>query len=561
MHSYVLQYITRNCRRLIGMAIVKQLDKRSGITYVYESVSYWDREKKQPRSKRTLIGRLDVATGEIVPTDGRGKHRAQKEVDPIVRKGPVPTARTDRLFFGATYLLDQIGEVTGLTADLKTCFPDTYKQIQSIAYYLVLEDQNPLFRFRKWAAIHRHPYGKDIPSQRSTEIFQSVTEEAKMHFFRLQGRRRMEREYWAYDSTSISSRSDTLRQVKYGKNKDDDHLPQINLALVFGEESKLPFYYRKLAGNVPDVKTIQELLRELDVLGYEKVKLVMDRGYYSAENINALFKKHLKFLCGTSSALSFAREFIREIGSKRDHYEYYNSNLELYIFTKTIAWDYEQARPYKGDVVKEERRMYLHLYFNPDRFSDDRKAFNRKLDTLKNELLSGHRMPEHEKDYKKYFEIKETPKRGVSLTVKQDAVNAAHERYGFFVLISNEVKDPVTALSLYRMRDVVEKAFWNVKERLNLKRTMTSSESSLDGKLFVGFVALIYLSYIQKKMEENGLFATYTLHELLDELDVIECFMEPGKAPIQGEGLKKHEQIYRDLDVTPLLAAGQPADA
>lgn len=543
------------------MATVKQLDKRSGITYVYESVSYWDREKKQPRSRRTLIGRLDPATGEIVPTDGRGKRRAQKETDPVVRKGPVPVAKTDRLFFGATYLLDQIGEVTGLTADLKTCFPDTYKQIQSIAYYLVLEDQNPLFRFKKWAAIHRHPYGKDIPSQRSTEIFQSVTEEAKMHFFRLQGKRRVEKEYWAYDSTSISSRSDTLRQVKYGKNKDDDHLPQINLALVFGAESRLPFYYRKLAGNVPDVKTIQELLRELDVLGYEKVKLVMDRGYYSAENINALFKKHLKFLCGTSSALSFAREFIREIGSKRDHYEYYNSNLELYVFTKTIAWDYEQERPYKGDVVKEERRMYLHLYFNPDKFSDDGKAFNRKLDTLKNELLSGHRMPEHEKDYKKYFEIKETPKRGVSLTVKQDAVDAAHERYGFFVLISNEVKDPVTALSLYRMRDVVEKAFWNVKERLNLKRTMTSSESSLDGKLFVEFVALIYLSYIQKKMEENGLFATYTLHELLDELDVIECFMEPGKAPIQGEVLKKQEQIYRDLDVTPLLAAGQPTEA
>ena len=543
------------------MAMVKQLDKRSGITYIYESASYWDREKKQPRSKRTLIGRLNPTTGEIVPTDGRGKHRAQKEDDPAVRKGPVPVARTNRLFFGATYLLDQIGEVTGLTADLKTCFPNTYKQIMSIAYYLVLEDQNPLFRFKKWAAIHRHPFGKDIPSQRSTELFQSVTEEAKMHFFRLQGKRRAEKEYWAYDSTSISSRSETLRQVKYGKNKDDDQLPQINLALVFGEESKLPFYYRKLAGNVPDVKTIQELLRELDVLGYEKIKLVMDRGYYSAENINALFKKHLKFLCGTSSALSFAKDFIREIGSRKDHYEYYNSNLELYVFTKTIAWDYEQERPYKGDVVKEERRMYLHLYFNPDKFSDDGKAFNRRLDTLKNELLSGHRVPEHEKDYRKYFEIKETPKKGISLTVKQDAVDAAHERYGFFVLISNEVKDPVTALSLYRMRDVVEKAFWNVKERLNLRRTMTSSESSLEGKLFVEFVALIYLSYIQKKMEEKGLFATYTLHELLDELDVIECFMEPGKAPIQGEILKKQEQIYRDLGVAPLLAVGRPAEA
>ena len=44
------------------------------------------------------------------------------------------------------------------------------------------------------------------------------------------------------------------------------------------------------------------------------------------------------------------------------------------------------------------------------------------------------------------------------------------------------------------------------------------------------------------------------MHELLDELDVIECFLEPGKAPIQGEVLKKQEQLYRDLGVTPLLA-------
>ena len=63
------------------MAIVKQLDKRSGITYVYESMSYWDKEKQQPRSKRKLIGRLDPATGEVVPTDGRGKRRSQQNLD------------------------------------------------------------------------------------------------------------------------------------------------------------------------------------------------------------------------------------------------------------------------------------------------------------------------------------------------------------------------------------------------------------------------------------------------------------------------------------------------
>lgn len=57
------------------MAIIKQHDPRSHITYVYESKSYWDKDKKQSRSKRTLIGRLDETTGEIVPTDGRGRKR------------------------------------------------------------------------------------------------------------------------------------------------------------------------------------------------------------------------------------------------------------------------------------------------------------------------------------------------------------------------------------------------------------------------------------------------------------------------------------------------------
>ncbi|MCI7468811.1 MAG: hypothetical protein PUG68_07955 [Lachnospiraceae bacterium] len=41
--------------------------------------------------------------------------------------------------------------------------------------------------------------------------------------------------------------------------------------------------------------------------------------------------------------------------------------------------------------------------------------------------------------------------------------------------------------------------------------------------------------------KENDLFSKYTITGLLDELDVIECFTEPGKAPIQGEVLKKQE--------------------
>ena len=52
--------------------IVYQTDKKTGVKYAYESISYWDKEKKQPRSKRKYLGRVDPETNEIIPSPRRG---------------------------------------------------------------------------------------------------------------------------------------------------------------------------------------------------------------------------------------------------------------------------------------------------------------------------------------------------------------------------------------------------------------------------------------------------------------------------------------------------------
>ncbi|GGJ98359.1 hypothetical protein GCM10007063_20840 [Lentibacillus kapialis] len=531
------------------MAIVYQTDKRSGITYAYESISYWDKDKQQSRSKRTLIGRLDSKTGEIVPTDGRG--RKKKERHAVIKRGPAPSVQTARYFYGATYLLDEIGASTGITEDLKACFPDKYRQILSIAYYLVLEDNAPLYRFEKWSQLHKHPYGQNITSQRSSDLFASITEGAKYKFFQLQGKRRTEKEFWAYDITTISSQSELLRQVQYGWNKENDPLPQLNLALVFGETSNLPFYYRKLAGNIPDSKTVRKLLADLDVLGFSKVKLVMDRGFYSQENINALLKSHLKFLVSVKMSLTFVRKELDAIYDGFRSFEHYSEKYELYARTVRTTWHYTQHRPYKGDILTQYRRIYIHFYYNIDRAAEDEKAFDRKLINLRRELESGKRLPEHEKQYQTYFETKTTPKRETKVTVKEEAVDKAKQYFGFFALMTNETMGAIAALELYRNKDVVEKAFGNLKERLNLRHTLVSSEQSLDGKLFVEFVALVYLSYIKKQMQDTDLSKKYTLQGVLDQLDVIECFEAPGKEPRIGELLSKQKEIYGKLGVTP----------
>ena len=66
------------------MAIIKQYHKETGITYVYDSQSYWDAEKGQSRSKRRLIGKLDPETGEIIPTGKRGRGKKEKNDIPSI---------------------------------------------------------------------------------------------------------------------------------------------------------------------------------------------------------------------------------------------------------------------------------------------------------------------------------------------------------------------------------------------------------------------------------------------------------------------------------------------
>lgn len=532
------------------MGIVYQKNKVTGITYAYKNEAYWDKEKKQSRAKRTLIGKVDPDTGEIVPTRPYKKKKQQNLVA-SGKPGPNPITKIRRSFYGACYLFDKIGKITGVSADLKLCFPDTYKQILSLVYYLILEENNSLSRFPHWQKLHIHPYGEDIPSQRSSELFQTIDEEARMLFFKKQGKRRIEKEYWAFDITSISSYSETLKQVKNGQNKEHDRLSQINLALLFGEESGLPFYYRKLPGNITDVKTVKQLMAEFDVMGYKKVSVILDRGFYSKGNIDALYKNHQKFIIGVKLSLKYVKEVLEEERESLQLWSNLQTQFGTYGICRTIEWDYEQERPYKGDTLKAKRRAYLHLFYNPEKAAKDQADKNEYLTSLYNDLMENARKEYRMKDYDKYFEVTETPKRGRKIKPREEVMREVARNYGYFALLSNEVKDPFEALSLYRSKDIVEKGFGNLKERLNFRRMQVSSELALNGKLFVEFVALIYLSYVKKKMQNAGLFEKWTLQGLLDELDVIELFEAPEHGRLLGEVTKKQEELYTALGVEP----------
>jgi hypothetical protein len=100
------------------MSLVKAKNKKSGITYVYESESYWDKEKKQPRNKRKLIGKIDDQTGEIVPTRGHSQaDDPAPQTDAELRN--LCQAYKKQAAIREDLIRSQAGEITRLKAEKK----------------------------------------------------------------------------------------------------------------------------------------------------------------------------------------------------------------------------------------------------------------------------------------------------------------------------------------------------------------------------------------------------------------------------------------------------------
>ena len=125
------------------------------------------------------------------------------------------------------------------------------------------------------------------------------------------------------------------------------------------------------------------------------------------------------------------------------------------------------------------------------------------------------------KDFKKHLVIRKNKRHASGYTVncRCDAIDSKLQYTGWMVLISNHIGDAGQALELYRSKDVVEKAFMKMKNCLDLGRLRVHSDHRMQGKLFVGFVALIVMAHIHKVMSKNNLYECMSMKKMLKSLE------------------------------------------
>ncbi len=129
-----------------------------------------------------------------------------------------------------------------------------------------------------------------------------------------------------------------------------------------------------------------------------------------------------------------------------------------------------------------------------------------------------------------FFIIKEMPKRGRKIEYNQEAIDTYRKNsIGWFVLATNDIKDSVRALEIYRMKDAVEKHFDDLKNDLDMKRLRIHSSAGMDGRLFIQYIALILSSQIKNIMNEAGWFKSHNMQEVIDEMKSLRVVTIEGK--------------------------------
>ena len=114
------------------MAIIKYANQ-SGVVYAYESISEWDPVKKQSRSKRKCLGKVDPDTGEIIPTSGkRGRPAKKKEDNTQGSEEPEYTASVNKLKADYENIKKENQELIRENKKLKTILAKIKKDISDV---------------------------------------------------------------------------------------------------------------------------------------------------------------------------------------------------------------------------------------------------------------------------------------------------------------------------------------------------------------------------------------------------------------------------------------------
>lgn len=470
---------------------------------VYERVTGYDPKTQKTKTLSTrLLGKILAGSTEMIPT------RPKKKRSEVI-EAPVQAVRTH---VGLQKILEWAGHESGIDADLQRSFEigDALK-LSSIARYWVATDGDTLPRMESWQVMNPLPYGHPITQDVYGKLFASVgrNESGVQSYFQCRGQRVSSTGLnLALDTTTFSTYSKNQIEARQGFNKDGDGLDTIKLLVLYSVENRQPVAFSKQPGNIPDKISLANALRQLDMLDLASPVIVADNGFYSQDNMTHFAREHTKFLMLANSTDKWVRS---EIDAAREELGHFRNVCPFDVDVSgvmrrrqhgfSIVRKRTRGNFEAGETESFTRRLYVHVFHKPEAAPIQERRLRESLFSLKKDLEDGVEefRPAAQKQIDSYLTVKRTAK-GVKVDFKMDGIEEAKRYWGYFVLVSNEIKDPFDALKAYRSREKIEELFATYKDSFDGRKPRTWYPENLYGRQFAQFVGLGYHCFLAKRI-------------------------------------------------------------
>ncbi len=497
---------------------------KDGKIYIQYVKRAYRNAKGQPTNERVAIGRLDEATGKLIP------NRNYYELF----GGKAPGSPPELVRSCGNYaVFSRIAQKLGVEQLLKKVFPGKAEDILTISQYM-LSEGNVMYYMSDWQEENVTYSSKVLESGDISRLFASIGQAQRLTFFNEWIKKACSQEYIAYDVTSISSYSERMNSAEWGYNRDKERLRQINLGMYYGEDSGLPLYYRIYPGSITDKTHLKYMTEDTELISRERIKFVMDRGFYSADNLQYMTEKGIRFLISLPNSLKYCRELIEK------HRDEIINRFECFL---------GDGLPYGKayDVTALGFRMRVHIYYDPLKAVKDSGALQEEIGRQEKELSAMETPPDEKLHFNKYFFINRSKDGKLGFCRNYTAINKALCECGFFLLAETDFKKTTAeVLEIYRRRDVVEKCFDDLKNDLDMHRLHVQKDETAEGKAFCAFIALIVRSQMQKKLRGMMAENKFTFKKVMLELRKAKLIIAP-KCPTGCRLLNPPSKIQKDI--------------